>query len=111
MTRQDYLHLAAGFLGGWAAVHVAVESRALPWAPVEVEKVPGDVGYIGSDEIYANWAAVQADIHAPAAIMAQAHSLALDVLRPRLDQIVALAELAVHSGLVSEDTLRSEITR
>jgi hypothetical protein len=111
MTQQDYLHLAAGFLGGWAAVHLAVNSGALPRAPLDVEKVAGDVGYVGSDEIYAHWAAVQADMRDPAAIVAQARNLALDVLRARMDQVVELGALAADSGLVNEDTLRSEITR
>jgi hypothetical protein len=111
VTAEDYLHLAACFLGGWAAVHLAVEGGALPRAPLAVETVAGDHGYIGSDEKYAHWVAAQADPCDPASIMSKARELALDVLRPRLDQVVELGELAAGSGLVSEDVLRSTIAR
>jgi hypothetical protein len=111
MGAQDYLHLAAGFLGGWAAVHLAVESGALPRAPASVESVAGDHGYLGSDQIYAHWAAVQADMHDPSAIMMQSRKLALDTLRPRLDEIIELGELAAQSGLVAEHVLIATIAR
>lgn len=109
MTASDYLHLAAGFLGGWAAVHLAIEADVLPPAPIEIEAVAGDHGYVGSDEKYAHWAAKQADKENPAAILVQARELALNVLRPRLDQVVELGEVAAGSGLVSEHLLRSTI--
>lgn len=111
MTPQDHLHLAAGYLGGWAAVHLAIEDGVLPRAPLADEQVAGDHGYIGTDQIYAHWAAVQANMRDPVAIMAQARAVALDVLRPRMGAVVELGELVATSGLVSEYTLRSMITR
>ncbi|WP_198152668.1 hypothetical protein [Tsuneonella dongtanensis] len=111
LTANDYLHLAAGFLGGWAAVHLAVKAGMLQRAPIKIEAVAGDHGYIGTDQIYVHWAAVQADARDPASIVAQARDLALKVLRPRLDQVLELGELAATSGLVNEDALSSTIAR
>ncbi len=111
LTAKDYLHLAAGFLGGWAAVHLAVAGGMLPFAPLEIEAVAGDYGYFATDQIYVHWAAVQADARDPVSIVAQARDLALDVLRPRLDQVLELGGLAAGTGLVNEDTVRSTIAR
>lgn len=111
MAAWAYLHLAAGFLGGWAAVHLAIEGGVLPRAPIEIEAVAGDHGYVGSDEEYALWAATQADKEDPAAILVKARELALDVLRPRLDQVIELGGVAAGSSLVSEHLLRSTIAR
>ena len=48
-AEEDHISLAAEFLGGWAAVNLAISGGLLPAAPTSVETSPGDFGYFGDD--------------------------------------------------------------
>lgn len=109
-SAQDYLHLAAAYLGGWAAVQLAILDHILPTAPTTVETVPGDHGFIGSDQIYMHWAAVQANMMDPGAIVAEAKKLALDTLQPWMAKVVELAEFGKGAGYVGDDMVKATIT-
>jgi hypothetical protein len=111
MTALDNLHVAAAFLGGWAAVHLSIDGGMLPPAPLEIETVAGDHGYMVPTSYSPIGRQVQADARDPASVVARARDLTLDVLRARLDRVVELGTTAGFAGYVREDVLGSTIPR
>ena len=101
---------AACFYGGWAAVHLAIETGLLPREPSSVEATAGDQGFLGAcpaDEGMVDYAACLANPSDKAASKELAKSTAWCVLRDCRPTILELAERRAVKGFLDEDEQRA----
>ncbi|SOR30639.1 protein of unknown function [Methylorubrum extorquens] len=97
-SREDWRGIMAWTFGGWAAVHLAIRQGRLPDAP---EACPGNIGYLGPhpmDEALIRQHAAESGVQDPDVLVAEARTLALDLLRPHMPKLWPLAELTASRG-------------
>lgn len=106
-NRDEWRDVLALFLGGWAAVNLAITRRLIEPAPPGIEAVPGDHGYIGDDKEAVDRFASQSGNHSPDRLIADARQRALDLIAPRIERLVALADRPEGGGMIVADDIEN----